>query len=119
MEVVNSTQKTVRLGSQIVGQTVARTIAIVNRSPNAVVISLSLTARSTQLQDTSVLKLDAPNPLFLAPPSFRFGKKVEQPVKVRLTFTPTSRMTQFSEEVCTLLLPWYISRLTDLYYIDR
>ena len=99
--------KTVHLGALMIGQTVRRSIPIVNRSILPVTMSTSLTPKDPDCQDISVLRLLTTSQMTLQPAKQQGRRKVEHIIKITVAFTPKKRMKQFVEEVhvnyCVLL----------------
>ena len=81
----------VRFGALRVGQTVKRTVPIINNSPAPITFHLGVTPSSTLLQDKTVLRLTPTHDLTLHP---RGGT-----AKVDVVFSPKSRIPPFTEEV--------------------
>jgi len=91
--------RTVNLGALMIGQTVRRSIPIVNRSILPVTMSVSLSPKDSDCQDISVLRLLTTSQMTLQPPKQQGRRKVEQVTKVTVAFSPKKRMKQFVEEV--------------------
>lgn len=91
--------KTVNLGALMIGQTVRRSIPIVNRSMLPVTVLPILSPKEPDCQDITVLRLLTTSHMTLQPPRQQGRRKVEQITKVSLAFSPKKRMTQFVEEV--------------------
>ena len=89
----------------MIGQTVRRSIPIVNRSILPVTMSASLTPKDPDCQDISVLRLLTTSQMTLQPAKQQGRRKVEHVTKITVAFTPKKRMKQFVEEVghCVLL----------------
>ena len=105
VEVAAPRYKTVNLGALTIGQTVRRSIPIVNRSILPVTVLPTLSPREPDCQDITVLRLLTTSQMTLQPPKQQGRRKVEQVTKVSLAFSPKKRMRQFVEEVsqCVLL----------------
>ena len=104
IEVANPRDKMVRFGALRVGQTVKRTVPIINNSPAPITFHLGVTPSSTLLQDKTVLRLTPTHDLTLHP---RGGT-----AKVDVVFSPKSRIPPFTEEVSWfsfLLMLWKLS----------
>jgi len=96
----------VNLGALMIGETVRRSIPIVNRSLLPVTASVSLNAKDPDCQDIAVLRLLTTSQMTLQPPKQQGRRKVEHVTKVALAFSPKKRMKQFVEEVrqCVILV---------------
>jgi len=83
----------------MIGQTVRRSIPIVNRSILPVNMSASLSPKEPDCQDISVLRLLTTSLTTIQPPKQQGRRKVEQVIKITVAFSPKKRMKQFVEEV--------------------
>jgi len=83
----------------MIGETVRRSIPIVNRSILPVTVTPSLRPKAPDCQDISVLRLLTTSQMTLPPPKQQGRRKVEQLTKISLAFSPKKRMKQFIEEV--------------------
>ena len=99
VEVSTPRYKTVHLGALMIGQTVRRSVPIVNRSILPVSASFSLSPKNADCQDISVLRLLTTSQMTLEPARLHDRHKVEQVTKVTVAFSPKKRMKQFVEEV--------------------
>lgn len=92
VEVENPKDKMLKFGALRVGQTVKRTIPIINRSPAPLSFNVAITPLSPFLQQLpAVLKLAPSEQIDLKP---KGGK-----ANLEMVFTPKSRIPQFTEEV--------------------
>ena len=99
VEVALPRYRTVNLGALMIGQTVRRSIPIVNRSILPVNMSTSLSPKDPDCQDISVLRLLTTSLMTIQPPKQQGRRKVEQIAKITVAFSPKKRMKQFVEEV--------------------
>jgi len=83
----------------MIGQTVRRSVPVVNRSILPVTMSASLSPKDPECHDISVLRLLTTSLMTLQPPKQQGRRKVEDIVKIIVAFTPKKRMRQFVEEV--------------------
>ena len=104
VEVATPRYKTVNLGALMIGETVRRSIPIVNRSVLPVTTTPSLSPKEPDCQDITVLRLLTTSQMTLQPPKQQGRRKVEQVIKISLAFSPKKRMKQFVEEVSQSLL---------------
>ncbi|XP_013405663.1 hydrocephalus-inducing protein [Lingula anatina] len=91
IEVANPKQKLVNFGALRVNQVVKKVIPIVNNSPAPISFNLTITPNNMALQDASILNWSPKNNITLEP---KGGT-----CKVEVTFSPKTRITQFTEEV--------------------
>jgi len=106
VEVAAPRYKTVNLGALMIGQTVRRSIPVVNRSLLPVTMSASLSAKDPDCQDISVLRLLTTSQTTIQPPKQHGRRKVEDVTRIIVAFTPKKRMRPFVEEVCMPLFAW-------------
>ncbi|KAL5467034.1 hypothetical protein EMCRGX_G031201 [Ephydatia muelleri] len=92
IELVNPAQRTVNFGALRVNQTATKKVKLVNRSPIPVVFSVSIVPSSSvpALQADGVFSVSPSGELTLPPTAIK---------EIEVTFSPKSRVTQFSEEV--------------------
>ena len=83
--------KTVKFGALRIGETVKRTVPIVNQSLTAISFQLALTPACLALQERGVLRLSPSEPITL---QAKGGT-----ADVEISLTPATRVTSFSEEV--------------------
>jgi len=88
----------------MIGQTVRRSIPVVNRSIIPVTMSVSLSPKDPACQDISVLRLLTTSQMTIHPPRQYGRRKVEHITKVTVAFSPKKRMKPFVEEVSLLVL---------------
>ena len=117
VEVTLPRYRTVNLGALMIGQTVRRSIPIVNRSVLPVTMSVSLSPKDPDCQDISVLRLLTTSQMTLQPPKQQGRRRVEHVTKITVAFSPKKRMKQFVEEVsyCVYSLSavhWALSNLS-------
>lgn len=103
MQVTQPRYKTVNLGALMIGETVRRSIPIVNLSILPVTMTPSLTAKDPDCQDISVLRLLTTSQVTIQPPKQQGRRRVEDVTKITVAFTPKKRMKQFVEEVSAIL----------------
>lgn len=97
IELVNPVQRTVNFGALRVNQTASKKVKLINRSPISVVCSVSI------MPSSSVPALQAESVLFVSP-SGDFSLLPNAIKEIEITFSPKSRVTQFSEEVWIITL---------------
>ncbi|XP_035679087.1 LOW QUALITY PROTEIN: hydrocephalus-inducing protein homolog [Branchiostoma floridae] len=91
VEVADKRQKIVQLGALLVGTTVKKVVSLVNKSLAPITFNLVCTPSSHLLQDSRVLSISPYQSITLKP---RGGK-----VNAEVTFSPRTRIPQFTEEV--------------------
>ena len=93
VEVANPSQKTVNLGALRAGDKVTKPVKLINQSPVEVNFSVNiLPSLSDLVFQENVLRV-SPSTVITLPPN-------GGTCTVQVTFAPTARVQQFSEEVC-------------------
>ena len=91
VEVVDPNHKVVKFGTLQVGQTVRRSVPIINRSPAPISFHVAIMPTNPRLYKQNAIKVSPSQEVTLAP---RGGSMV-----VDVSFSPKSRISHFTEEV--------------------
>lgn len=91
MDVCNPDDRKVNFGALRIGQSAERIVKLRNSSAAAITFSLVITPSLTILQQSSVLTVSPSSEITLEPNGGSCN--------VRVMFTPTTRIPQFTEEV--------------------